>query len=71
MIPMETLKNIMPQELILQIDTFKSMPIELMIPIDVLKKCMPQELMIPIKTFKKMQMLIKKQKSVYRFWDRK
>ena len=49
---METLKNIMPKELILQIETFKSMPTELMIPIDVLKKCTPKELMLPIETFK-------------------
>ena len=52
MIPMETLQNIMPKELIIPIETFKTMPTELMIPIEIFKKCMPKELMIPIETFK-------------------
>jgi hypothetical protein len=46
MIPMETLKNIMPKELIIQIETFQYIPTELMIPIDVLQKCTPKELII-------------------------
>jgi hypothetical protein len=38
MIPMETLKNIMLKELILPIETFKTMLTELMIPIEIFKK---------------------------------